>query len=168
MQNGGLLTAYMRKSRAQALGYAEPREEVSARMAAVRSTDTKPEMLVRRFLHACGFRYKLHDKSLLGCPDVVLPKYKTVVFIQGCFWHLHGGGCSRSSIPTANAAFWQTKLERTAQRDQLVHRSLQEAGWNVILVWECELGSGVRGARFHRLATEILANETGQFAAEGA
>jgi DNA mismatch endonuclease (patch repair protein) len=105
-------------------------------MASVRDRNTKPELRVRRFLHAAGFRYRLHDRTLDGAPDIVLPKYKTVIFVHGCFWHQHSQ-CPKSTLPTTNRRFWQVKLRGNATRDVLVRRSLRRKGWQVLVVWEC-------------------------------
>lgn len=107
-------------------------------MAAIKGKDTKPEMVVRRYLHSLGYRYSLHNKKLPGCPDLVLRKYKTVIFIHGCFWHGHEG-CKFSRLPKTNVEFWQDKITRNQQRDQKVIKLLREKGWNVITVWECDL-----------------------------
>ncbi|MFM9279240.1 very short patch repair endonuclease [Paenibacillus jiagnxiensis] len=107
-------------------------------MSKIRSKNTAPEMIVRRYLYSKGFRYRLHDKKLPGKPDVILPKYKTVVFIHGCFWHAHEG-CKYYRIPKSNTNYWIKKIEGNALRDQKRKQSLQEMGWKVIFVWECEL-----------------------------
>jgi len=134
-----------------------PTPEVSKRMAAVRGKDTKPEMLIRRYLHGQGFRYRLHDRSLPGSPDLVLPKYRTVVFVHGCFWHQHGEACGvKSGPPSTNVAFWKPKLQRNAERDQGAQDALKAAGWQVLLVWECELNRKRRGATLHRLSGNII------------
>lgn len=107
-------------------------------MAAIKGKDTKPEMLVRKYLHSLGYRYGLHNKKLPGSPDLVLRKYKTVIFIHGCFWHGHEG-CKYYRLPKTNEEFWQEKITRNRQRDQEAVRQLKEKGWNVIIIWECEL-----------------------------
>lgn len=107
-------------------------------MAAIKGKDTKPEMLVRRYLHSLGYRYGLHNKKLPGSPDLVLRKYKTVIFIHGCFWHGHEG-CKYYRLPKTNETFWQEKITRNRQRDQESVRLLKEKGWNVITIWECDL-----------------------------
>src|SRR5215212_1918044 len=115
----------------------------SYNMSRIKGKNTKPEMLVRRFLHANGFRYKLHDKSLPGKPDIVLPKYKTVVFVHGCFWHQHKG-CRKSVRPTSNIEFWNAKLDKTIKRDKQNTELLNEADWKTITIWECELKNAER------------------------
>lgn len=107
-------------------------------MAAIKGKNTKPEMIVRRFLHGEGFRYGLHNKKLPGRPDIVLRKYKTVIFIHGCFWHGHEG-CKYSRLPKTNEVFWQNKITINRHRDQESERLLGEKGWNVITIWECDL-----------------------------
>src|SRR5882757_4447378 len=112
------------------------KETRSYNMSQIRSKDTKPEILVRKFLHKNGFRYRLHVKNLPGKPDIVLPKYKTVIFIHGCFWHGHEG-CKYYVVPKSNTSYWRPKIERNIQRDVLAENILKEAGWNIIKVWEC-------------------------------
>lgn len=107
-------------------------------MAAVKGKDTKPEMLVRRFLHAAGFRYGLHNRRLPGTPDIVLRKHKTVIFVNGCFWHGHEG-CKYAHLPQTNAEFWRAKIERNRARDARDTATLRSQGWRVIVIWECEL-----------------------------
>lgn len=110
-------------------------------MSRIRGRDTKPEMKVRLGLHARGLRYRLHDRSLPGRPDLVFPKYRAVVFVHGCFWHAHG--CMLSKVPTTRQSFWKEKLEGNAARDRKAIKALKESGWRVFLVWECALrGAG--------------------------
>lgn len=114
--------------------------ERSERMSRIRSSNTSPELALRRALHALGFRFRLHRKDLPGKPDIVLPRYKTVVFVHGCFWHRHAG-CKVASTPKTNTAFWEQKFERNTARDERNAALLQALGWKVLVVWECELGS---------------------------
>lgn len=107
-------------------------------MSRIRGKDTKPEMLVRKFLHAQGFRYRLHVKNLPGKPDLVLPKYKTVIFVHGCFWHGHEG-CKYFVIPKTRTEWWMNKINGNVANDITKHALLKEVGWNVIQIWECEL-----------------------------
>lgn len=129
--------------------------ERSERMSRIRSTDTSPELSLRKALHARGLRFRLHDKKLPGKPDIVLPRFKTVVLVHGCFWHRHGG-CKVASTPKSNTAFWQEKFERNSARDAKNLASLQAIGWRVIVAWECELGSARKAQdAASRIATEI-------------
>lgn len=107
-------------------------------MAAIRGKDTKPELIVRKFLFARGFRYRLNHPRLPGHPDIVLRKYRTVIFVNGCFWHGHEG-CKHYVIPKTNVSFWQAKIERNRNRDAENLRSLYSMGWHCITVWECQL-----------------------------
>lgn len=107
-------------------------------MAAVKGKDTKPEMLVRRFLHAAGFRYRLYDRKLPGCPDLVFPSLHTVIFIHGCFWHGHEN-CKYSHLPKSNEEFWRNKILRNSERDSRVKIELEKQSCNVIVIWECDL-----------------------------
>ena len=110
----------------------------SYNMSRIRSANTKPELLVRKFLHAQGFRYKLHDKTLPGKPDLVLPKYKTVIFIHGCFWHGHTN-CKYFVVPKTRTAWWVNKISSNKTNDAKAIKALRKDGWKVITVWECQL-----------------------------
>lgn len=116
----------------------------SYNMSRIRAKDTKPEMLVRRFLHAQGFRYKLHDKSLPGKPDLVLPKYKTVIFIHGCFWHGHEG-CRYYVVPKTRTEWWLNKINGNRANDEKAIKALKREGWQVIILWECDLKRASNG-----------------------
>lgn len=107
-------------------------------MSRVRGKHTKPEIIVRKWLHANGLRFRLHRKDLPGSPDIVLPRFKTVVQVNGCFWHQHPG-CSKAALPTSNREFWVEKMTRNVERDSENKRKLADLGWRVIEVWECEL-----------------------------
>jgi len=107
-------------------------------MSHIRSKNTKPEILVRQFLFAQGFRFRLHRKDLPGKPDIVLPKYKAVIFINGCFWHGHSQ-CRYATIPKTNRDFWLAKISGNVERDKNIRSQLQFLGWHVIDVWQCEL-----------------------------
>ena len=112
-------------------------EKRSAIMRSVRSKNTRPEILVRRMLHASGFRYRLHQKELPGKPDIVMPKHRTVIFVNGCFWHGHT--CKKgTTMPKTHAAFWQEKISANKQRDKKNRSELRKRDWRVIIVWECE------------------------------
>ena len=110
----------------------------SYNMSRIRSKDTKPEMLVRKFLHALGFRFRLHVKELPGKPDLVLPKYKTVIFIHGCFWHGHEG-CKYDLVPKTKTEWWLNKINGNIANDAKAIAALQQAGWKIITVWQCDL-----------------------------
>lgn len=114
-------------------------------MSRIRSRDTSPELALRRQLHALGLRYRLHDRRLPGRPDLVLPRFRAVVFVHGCFWHRHPG-CSIATTPKSNTAFWQEKFDRNVSRDKRSAAALEAAGWRVFIAWECELSSGVRAS----------------------
>ncbi len=107
-------------------------------MSRIRGKNTKPEMLVRRFLFANGFRYRLHDKKLPGKPDIVLPKYKTVIFVNGCFWHGHEG-CRYFVLPKSNLSYWAPKIDKNIKRDLINEIELIKTGWEIIRIWECQL-----------------------------
>ncbi len=107
-------------------------------MSKIRSKDTRPEIMLRKALFAKGFRYRIHDKNLSGKPDIVFSKYKSAIFVHGCFWHYHRE-CREGRIPDTNTVFWKTKLSKNVLRDEKNMKSLTEAGWHVITVWECEI-----------------------------
>ena len=115
-----------------------PPDKRSWNMSRIRSQNTGPEKALRTMLHQAGFRYRLHDRKLPGCPDLVLKKYKTVIFVHGCFWHRHKG-CNNSVLPKTRTDFWRTKLDGNVERDRKNASALSVAGWSVIIVWECEL-----------------------------
>jgi DNA mismatch endonuclease (patch repair protein) len=114
------------------------KEQRSFNMSQIKSKNTKPEMLVRRFLHASGFRYKLHDKTLPGKPDIVLPKYKTVIFIHGCFWHGHKD-CKYFVVPKTRTEWWLNKINSNIANDEKAITALKKEGWKIIMLWECNL-----------------------------
>ena len=107
-------------------------------MSQIKSKNTKPELMVRKFLHGKGFRYRLHDKKLAGKPDLILTKYKTVIFINGCFWHGHDN-CKYFIIPKSRTEWWTSKLFGNKEKDKRNVETLESLGWKVITVWECEL-----------------------------
>lgn len=107
-------------------------------MSRVSGKNTKPELLVRSLLHKMGFRFRLHRKDLPGKPDIVLPKFKKVIFIHGCFWHGHID-CRRSKRPTTNEVFWKEKLDRNKERDKISLKNLSDLGWGVLVIWVCEI-----------------------------
>ena len=106
-------------------------------MSRVRSKNTSAELRVRSLLHRAGYRYRLHLRGLPGTPDIVLPKYRTAIFVNGCFWHRHPG-CPRSSVPKSNTSYWAEKFEQNVNRDKEAMEKLQQEGWAVFTVWECE------------------------------
>ena len=124
-------------------------------MSHIRSKDTKPEQLVRQALWHNGFRYRLHVKGLPGKPDIVLPKYHTVIFINGCFWHGHEG-CRYFVIPKTNTSFWLDKITSNKTRDARDESALNEAGWRVVTIWECELKKEIREETIERLLKSLL------------
>ena len=111
-------------------------------MSGIRGRDTKPELLLRKGLHAMGFRYKLHDKSLPGKPDLVFPRYRAVIFVNGCFWHGHD--CHLFKWPKSRKDFWREKIKSNIDRDRLVTSQLKEQGWRVLRVWECAIKGRTR------------------------
>lgn len=113
-----------------------PRQR-SELMARIRSKDTKPEMRVRRLVHGMGYRYRLHAPDLPGRPDLVFRPRRKAIFVHGCFWHRHAG-CRANRIPSTRQAYWREKLNGNAQRDRASQRSLREAGWDVLVIWECQ------------------------------
>lgn len=115
----------------------------SYNMSRIKGKNTKPEELVRKYLFSQGFRYRKNDKRLPGSPDIVLPKYKTVIFVNGCFWHGHEG-CKYFVWPESNKDFWKNKIETNIARDKKKKEAIEALGWNVITVWECELKPKVR------------------------
>lgn len=126
-------------------------------MSNVKSKNTKPEMMVRKFLFSNGYRYRVNCKDLPGKPDIVLPKYRTVVFINGCFWHGHQN-CKYATIPESNHEFWLTKINSNIERDILTREKLTQMGWNVIDIWQCQLKSRERESTLNTLIS-ILSNE---------
>jgi len=123
-------------------------------MSKIHSKETKPEILVRKFLFSQGFRYRKNDKRYAGKPDIVLPKYKTVVFIHGCFWHGHS--CNKGHIPKSNTDFWLEKITKNRERDIKNETELEKIGFKVIVVWECELkNKAICRERLNRLVEEI-------------
>lgn len=126
-------------------------------MARIRSKDTKPELMVRQWLHKQGARFRLHRADLPGKPDIVLPRYRTVVLVHGCFWHAHEGRpCFK--IPSSRTEWWQRKLGRNKARDWQHQRALELQGWQVLVVWECELKPARRDATLQHLWNELTDN----------
>lgn len=133
------------------------KETRSRMMAGITGRNTKPELRLRRLLHAAGFRYRLHAKDLPGRPDIVLPRYKAAIFVHGCFWHRHPG-CRFATTPASNTEFWNTKFGANAARDASKEQALVAAGWRVAVIWECELKSDDLGvsARLAKWLTSPL------------
>lgn len=109
-------------------------------MSGIRGKDTKPELMIRRALHSKGFRYLLHSSNLPGKPDMVFPKYRAVIFVHGCFWHVHG--CKYFKLPASRTEFWREKLLKNRRRDELALETIQALGWRVLVVWECSTRGG--------------------------
>ena len=107
-------------------------------MSRIRSRDTSPEITVRKMLHRLGYRFRLHVRSLPGTPDIVLPKYRTVIFVNGCFWHRHQG-CRRCTMPSTRVEYWKKKFERNVEKDKMNLQAVKKLGWNPVVVWECEI-----------------------------
>lgn len=129
----------------------------SFNMSRIKGKDTKPEEIVRKYLFKQGFRYRKNDKKLLGKPDIVLPKYKTVIFVNGCFWHKHDG-CKYFVWPKSNQDFWKEKIENTVERDKKNNELLTKMGWHIIVVWECELKVSVREKTLESLCDKLKNN----------
>ena len=136
-------------------------ETRSYNMSRIRASDTKPELIVRRFLFSCGIRYRLHSKYLPGKPDIVLASYKTVIFINGCFWHGHDG-CNYFSLPKTRSQWWNDKIQNTVKRDKQNIKTLTNDGWNVITAWECELKKVNRASTLNKIFELIMKNKTEQ------
>lgn len=124
-------------------------------MAKIRSKNTKPEVVLRKYLHQQGFRFRIHKKDLPGKPDIVLSKYKAAVFVHGCFWHYHTD-CREGRIPDTNTKFWQDKLSKNIARDLTHQQKLKDLGWRVIVVWECELEAALKNNKMDMLITRII------------
>tara|TARA_Y100001970_G_C13493862_1_gene490304 strand:- start:59 stop:469 length:411 start_codon:yes stop_codon:yes gene_type:complete len=119
-------------------------------MGQIKSTNTKPEKIVRSFIHNAGLRFRLHDKNLPGRPDIILKKYNTVIFVDGCFWHRHKG-CKYSYTPKSRKKFWEHKFEKNIERDKVVNKSYNSIHWRLIRIWECEIDE----ERLHNLVNQI-------------
>ena len=141
-------------------------EQRSRCMAAIKDKDTKPEILVRKFLFSKGLRYRLNNRKLPGSPDIVLKKYKTVIFVDGCFWHGHEG-CKYFRLPKSNTSFWETKITRNIERDKETTQALTALGWKVIRIWECELrNKSNREAALNKLLNDITCSTVKRYSVE--
>lgn len=136
------------------------KEQRHKNMSRIRGENTKPEEIVRKYLFSRGFRYRKNDRRYPGKPDIVLPKYKTVIFVNGCFWHRHEG-CRYASVPKSRQDFWLPKLQGNVERDQRNIEALKKAGWSVIVIWECEIKSKKgRDDALSRLEQKIKGQES--------
>ncbi len=129
------------------------KEQRTKNMSHIRSKNTKPEESVRKYLFSHGFRYRKNVRSLPGCPDIVLPKYKTVIFVNGCFWHMHD--CGRFAWPATNEDYWKKKISANVERDKRNYNELSDNGWNVLVVWECQLKKAVFESTMSQLIQDI-------------
>ena len=123
-------------------------------MSHIRSTNSKPEEIVRKYLFSKGFRYRKNVKKLPGCPDIVLPKYQTVIFVNGCFWHKHD--CGRFVMPKSNTEYWSQKINRNTERDETNISQLEALGWRVLIIWECQLKNKVAEKNLEDLYESII------------
>lgn len=133
--------------------------ERSDRMSRIRGKDTKPELALRRVIHRLGLRYRLHGAGLPGKPDLVFPRFRTVVFVHGCFWHRHQG-CNIATTPKSNTEFWLDKFKKNVERDSRVTKSLQALGWSVLVVWECELSSAKKARETGEQLYNLIRTQT--------
>ncbi len=129
----------------------------SKNMSRIRSADTKPEAMVRKYLFHQGYRFRKNVRSLPGTPDIVLKKYRTIIFVNGCFWHMHN--CKRFRWPTTHEDYWTPKIKRNAERDIQNRNELTSLGWNVLVIWECELKKDVFEDTMRRIINELEKNE---------
>ena len=130
------------------------KEVRSKNMSHIRSTNSKPEETVRRYLFSKGLRYRKNVRRLPGCPDIVLPKYRTVIFVNGCFWHKHD--CGRFVWPSSNEEYWHQKISRNIERDAENQKLLMEQGWRVLVIWECQLKKKVAAENLLQLYNDII------------
>ncbi|AOM80895.1 very short patch repair endonuclease [Pedobacter steynii] len=130
------------------------KEVRSYNMSKIKGKDTKPELLVRKFLHKHGLRYRLHVKDLPGKPDIVLPKYKTVIFVHGCFWHGHEN-CKYYVVPKTRTEWWEDKISGNIMKDKFVEEKLLSAGWKILKLWECELKPGFKDENLRLLKNKL-------------
>ncbi len=126
-------------------------------MSKISGTETKPEIIVRKFLHSKGIRYRKNDKRYPGKPDILLPKYRTIIFVHGCFWHGHN--CKAAKVPNTRTLFWVDKINGNVKRDEEIIKSLKEMGWKIIIVWQCQLKNfKLREKRLMQILSELKSN----------
>ena len=133
------------------------KDQRSYNMSRIRSNNTKPEKIVRSYLFSKGLRFRKNDKRYPGHPDIVLPKYTTVVFVHGCFWHRHEG-CRYATTPTTNVEYWNNKFQMNTSRDKRNQEELKKMGWQVLIIWECQLKKDIRDNSLQKLYYSILKN----------
>ncbi len=131
------------------------RKQRSYNMSRIHGKDTKPEEIVRHYLFSRGLRYRKNDRRYPGSPDIVLPRYNAIIFVNGCFWHRHKN-CKYATIPKTNTEFWKTKFENNISRDKKNYSNLKKSGWNVLIVWECELKKESRNDTLERIYKSII------------
>ncbi|WP_175653830.1 very short patch repair endonuclease [Pseudomonas sp. Marseille-P9899] len=130
----------------------------SKMMSGIRGKDTRPEMIVRRFLHSLGYRYRLHRKDLAGKPDIVIPRLKVCLFVHGCFWHRHSG-CRFATTPKTRPDFWKEKFEKNVARDATNRAALEAIGWRVLVIWECQLKTATSTLSGLEQTLQLLSSE---------
>lgn len=130
-------------------------------MSRIQAKDTKPELTIRRLLFADGFRYRIHVKTLPGTPDLVLPKYRAVIFVHGCFWHGHDG-CKYAKLPTTHVEFWRDKISKNKERDQRVRQELVSGGWRVLTIWTCSINNQAKVKETYTQVKDWILNKAEQ------
>lgn len=135
--------------------------ERSLNMSRIQAKDTKPELTIRRLLFADGFRYRIHVKTLPGTPDLVLPKYRAVIFVHGCFWHGHDG-CKYAKLPTTHVEFWRDKISKNKERDQRVRQELVSGGWRVLTIWTCSINNQAKVKETYTQVKDWILNKAEQ------
>lgn len=135
--------------------------ERSLNMSRIRAKDTKPELTIRRLLFADGFRYRIHVKTLPGTPDLVLPKYRAVIFVHGCFWHGHDG-CKYAKLPETHGEFWRDKISKNKERDQRVRQELLSGGWRVLTIWTCSIKNQAKVKETYTQVKDWILNKADQ------
>lgn len=130
-------------------------------MSRIQAKDTKPELTIRRLLFADGFRYRIHVKTLPGTPDLVLPKYRAVIFVHGCFWHGHDG-CKYAKLPTTHVEFWRDKIPKNKERDQRVRQELVSGGWRVLTIWTCSINNQAKVKETYTQVKDWILNKAEQ------